>query len=633
MAPSPSGASSAAITPVASPSDESPTFSPAQKEYLEGFLRGTATADAVREQAADPNESPLPEPPGFAAQRAWLAAGKRLSKEEQIKHEGDPLDAWDRIVDHSMKAELPAGADVFRFKFHGLFNVSPAQEAMMCRLRFPGGALTASQLEAVAEASLRYGGGYADLTTRANLQIREIAPAGMAALLMDLHDAGVVPRGSGADNVRNVTGSPTAGFDPDELYDVLPLCRRMHHHILHDRTLYGLPRKFNIAFDGGGMVAALEDTNDIGFRAVRVDAARATEAAPAGVWFRLALGGITGHKDFARDTGVLLRPEECVPVADAILRVFIARGDRGNRGKARLKYVLDAMGFDAFLAETEKILGAPLRRFPLESCVSAPASVRDAHLGVRPQRQSGLCWVGARVSGARLTQEQLRGVAGIARTYGDGTLRLTVWQTLLVPNVSGKMAGECAEALRGLGLETEPDPVGSGLVACTGAEGCRYGLAPTKATAKAIEEHLADARRAGRIELDAPVNIHLTGCPHSCAQHFIGDLGLLATTVEHADGTVGGGFHLFVGGGFQDKARIAVPVRRSVSVAEVPATVEAVLRTYLAHREGAESFTAFAARHVDTELTDLFSDTDASPDTPATGPEAGVRTTFAGVTP
>jgi ferredoxin-nitrite reductase len=601
--------------------ESAPEFTAGQKEYLEGLFRAQALARGLVKEVTPGSDGDgasgsapysAKESPGWQAQRAWTAAGKRLSKEEQIKFEGNPLDAWDRIAELSARDELPQGADIFRLKFHGLFNVTPAQESMMCRLRIPGGALTPAQLEAVADCAENYGGGYTDITTRANLQIREIPARHMTSLLTDLHDAGIVPRGSGADNIRNVTGNPTAGIDPEELYDVLPLCRRWHHHIMNNRELYGLPRKFNVAFDGGGSISALEDTNDIGFRAVRVEEADATADVPAGVWFRVALGGITGHKDFARDTGLMLKPEECVAVTDAMIRVFIANGDRGNRNKARLKYVLDARGFEWFLAETEKLLPdfiAPLRRFPLEACRFAPTSDRAAHLGIRPQKQPGLCWVGAHVPVGRLTAEQMRGVASVARRFATGStgsiLRLTVWQNILIANIPAQAAGECAEALRALGLPTEADPIAAGLVACTGSEGCKFGQAPTKGTARLIEEHLRAVRAEGRLPLDAPVNIHLTGCPHSCAQHFIGDIGLLATTSE-IEGAVFPAFHIFVGGGFQDQARVAVPARREVLAENVPAVVEDMLRLYLDRRIGTETFPEFTRRHSDAELEILF---------------------------
>ena len=575
------------------------SFSTAQKEYLEGFLRGLAGSPAASAPSAPAAGDDAAAAPGNRAQLAWLAAGKRLSKEEKIKFDSDPLDSWGRLAELSAQDKLPEGDDLFRMKFHGLWNVSPAQESMMCRLRVPGGVLKAYQAEAIAAASEAYGGGYVDLTTRANAQIREIPGRHMAALLTDMHEAGIVPRGSGADNIRNVTGNPTCGIDPNEFYDVLPLCRELHHHILHDRAMYGLPRKFNVAFDGGNSISALEDTNDIGFKAVKVEAGRAIEA---GVWFRLALGGITGHGDLARDTGVILKPEECLAVVRAIIQVYVANGDRGNRKKARLKYVLDSWGFEKFLAEIQKLLPFTMRRLPESECRFAPPVDKAAHLGIHGQRQAGLCYLGVDVPVGRLSAAQLRGLAALATRFGSGTLRLTVWQNLLVSDIPEDRLGEALKALGDLGLSHEPDPIQAGLVACTGSEGCKFGGAPTKSTALAVSAYLR-----GRVTLDAPVNIHLTGCHHSCAQHFIGDIGLIGAGVDTPE-YKGPGFHFFIGGGSGREGRMAVAARRSVPLPEVPAEVERILCVYLDKRLAGETLTAFTARRSDAELQALFSD-------------------------
>src|SRR5690606_20208763 len=343
-----------------------------------------------------------------------------------------------------------------------------------------------------------------------------------------------------------------------------------------------------------------------------------------GIYFRVALGGITGHRDFARDCGLLLKPEECVAVAAAMVRVFIAQGNRDNRNKARLKYLLDAKGVEWFLAETEKTLGIPLRRYPREACGFAPAPDRLAHLGIQAQRQPGLFWVGAHAPSGRMSVDQMRAVVALARRFGTGSdarpltgearrnIRLTVWQNLIVTEVPQGHTDACVAALRDAGLSAEADIIAAGLVACTGAEGCKFGQAPTKATARAVAAHLREARTSGRLPLDGPVNIHLTGCPHSCAQHFIGDFGLIATTVER-DGIVRGAFHIFVGGGAQDQARIAVPARQGILCEEVPAVLESMLRRYLEARAGCETFTEFTARHTDSELTRFFGETSSGP--------------------
>ena len=299
------------------------------------------------------------------------------------------------------------------------------------------------QFAGLADLAENYGGGYLHVTTRANIQIREIAPKNATNILEAIQDLGLWSKGSGADNIRNITGTPTAGVDPQELIDTRPYARAMHHHILNDRSLYGLPRKFNIAFDGAGLIGALEDTNDIGFQAVVVNDEHGV--AP-GVYFRLALGGITGHKDFARDTGVIVSPDEAVEVADKILRVFIEHGDRTNRAKARLKYVLDAWGFDKFLAAVEEKLGRKLLRVDAAAIAVRPRQDRAAHIGVHPQKQPGFNWIGVALPVGRFTPEQARGLAEIARQFGDGGLRLTVWQNVLITGVADEHSrGSCRD--------------------------------------------------------------------------------------------------------------------------------------------------------------------------------------------
>src|SRR5215469_6719201 len=347
-------------------------FTDEQKQYLDGFLSGIAArrGGVAPAPAAAVPTIPVETDIHRAAQDRFTAAGKKLVPEEEAKRKAHPLDMWDELRAEAAAGRFPKGIDVFRHKFFGLFYVAPAQDSFMCRLRIPNGVLQPHQMIGLAALAERWGGGYADITTRANLQIREIKPQGIVEILEGLQELGLTSRGAGADNIRNITGSPTAGIDRQELIDTRPLARELHHYILNHRELYGLPRKFNIAFDGGGAVSVLEDTNDIGFAAVQVPAGApaSTNNGPEGVYFRMALGGITGHDDFARDTGILLKPEECLAAAVAVVRVFIAEGDRTDRKRARMKYVLDAWGIEKFMAAVEKEHGKPFARLPLSTC-------------------------------------------------------------------------------------------------------------------------------------------------------------------------------------------------------------------------------------------------------------------------
>jgi ferredoxin-nitrite reductase len=561
-------------------------FTEQQKRWLEGFTSGLAARKAAAAQAAPaPAAQPVgPDALQHAAQDRAAAAGGKLTTEEKAKRQRHPLDRWDEIVGRAEAGQFPKGVDVLLTKWHGLFYVAPAEDSFMCRLRIPNGILSSGQMRGLAEAADSFGGGYADVTTRANLQIREIAARHAVDMLLAVQEIGITARGSGADNIRNITGSATAGIDPQELIDTRPLCRAMHHYILNHREMYGLPRKFNIAFDGGGKVPVLEDTNDIGFVAAR---------ASDGVYFRLKLGGITGHLDFAHETGVLLKPEECVKVAGAVVRVFIAHGDRTNRTKARLKYVLDRMGRDEFLKEVEKEYGAPLRRAAGITLEPRPMADKHGHIGVHAQKQAGLSYLGIVLPVGRITSEQMRGLAEIAERFGSGTLRLTVWQNLLISDVADQDVGVCIAALQAMGIGVEASAIRRGLVACTGNAGCKFAASNTKGHALRLADYLE-----ARLAVDLPINIHLTGCHHSCAQHYVGDIGLLACKVEQGEDSVEG-YHVYIGGGAAstNEQAMAREYARSVPFDEVPPLIEKLLRTWLRHRAGpTETFFEFCRR-------------------------------------
>lgn len=573
-------------------------FNDEQKQYLAGLMAGHAAARvaaAVRPAAPAQAAPTGPDALAFEALNRTIAAGGKLTDLEQAKRKKNALDLWDEIVAHARDGKFPKGTDVFLWKFHGLFHVAPAQNAFMCRLRIPNGILTAHQLAAVADLAEAFAAGHADITTRANLQVREIAPEHAVDVLMALSACGLTSRGAGADNIRNITGNPTAGIDPQELYDTRPLGLALHHHILNHRELYGLPRKFNIAFDGGGTIASLQDTNDIGFTAVRVPEGAAVTA---GVWFRVALGGITGHKDFARDLGVVVAPADCVTVAHALVRVFIDHGDRTDRNKARMKYLLDRIGHEKYLELAETFLGRKLARLPLEACAPRPPTHRSAHVGFHAQKQAGKVWCGVYVPAARMTAAQMRGLAAIASRYGRGTIRLTVWQNLLLSDLDANDAEAVRAALSQLGLAADVSPIRAGLVACTGNAGCKFAASDTKRHSLAIAAHVEQS-----VALDRPVNVHLTGCHHSCAQHYIGDIGLIAAKVgeEQVEG-----YHVHVGGGWGEDAAIAREVIRDVHADEAPSVVASLLDAYLAHRRDAdEPFHAFARRHSPEALAEF----------------------------
>jgi len=573
-------------------------FNPEQKRYLEGFVAGLQIAKAARASTGAPTGSgaKTAEPGGpdaahLRAQDRVLAAGGKLSEQERFKRELHPFDGYERLKAQATNNEYPKPPDNFRWRFFGLFYVAPNQNSYMCRLRMPNGILAHWQFAGVADLAERYGGGYAHVTTRANLQVREIEAKNAVAMIEAIQDLGLCSRGAGADNIRNVTGSPTAGIDPQELIDTRPYAREWHFHILNERALYGLPRKFNVGFDGGGIIPVLEDTNDIGFQAVEVKAG--FEVAP-GVWFRLLLGGITGHKDFARATGVVVKPDDATKVADAVVRVFIDHGDRTDRTKARLKYVIDRLGLDKVLSLVEDKLDRKLDRVGGDALAPRAPFDRAAHIGVHAQKQPERNWIGVVLPVGKLSADQMRGLAQLACDLGDGDIRLTVWQNLIISGVRSRDVAAAQARIEALGLSISATSIRAGLVACTGNVGCKFAASDTKRHAEEIARWCEN-----RVALDSPVNIHLTGCHHSCAQHYIGDIGLLACKVHTSeDGEAVEGYHIHVGGGFGPDAAIAPEIYRDVKAEDAPRFIERMLKAYLAHRGSPqESFLAFTRRH------------------------------------
>ena len=568
-----------------------------QRSYLEGFFsglqnRGFSFGDVMPNPAAQ-----------ASATKPDLSS---LIAEERIKHELHGLDAYPRLLEHAAANKAPDKEDLFRFKWHGLFFLTPNKEAFMARLRIPGGQLKTFQLREIARVADELTSGYVQITTRANFQIRLIEPKDAPEVLRRIQSVGLHTRGAGADNIRNLTANPTAGVDPHELIDTLPLCHQLGQMILNDRSFYDLPRKFNIALDGGGLIGTVEDTNDVGLRAVR--AVKEESDIKPGVYFRVALGGATGHKAFAHDLGVLVKPEEVLKVTAALVRVYIANGNRGDRKKARLKHLLETWTLDQYLAETEKLLGYQLFRAPLDAAGKSPLeeeralpAVPHSHIGVFPQKQPGLNYVGAALPVGQITPKQMLRLADLADNYGSGEVRLTVWQNLVIPNVPDSMVETLKKALVKMGLDWRQSNLRSGIIACTGNNYCKFAGSNTKGHALELADYLEK-----RFQLDQPINIHLTACPNSCAQHYMGDIGLLGAKVKVAGESVEG-YHVFVGGGFGKSQAVGRQVFQGVSFESLKPTLEKMLRSYLKYRQPGESFQSFTNRHDLGKLQEIFS--------------------------
>ena len=568
-------------------------FTAEQKQYLQGFFAAISQCNlvpfvghTVDGLITSDSGSNLPNQAATPSEENWFNTPiSDLSREERWKHKQDPFAIWDKVLQYSNQNQPPTDDDRFRLKYLGLFHVAPAQDSFMLRLRVPGGILSAHQLRGLAQLAEDHGSGRADLTTRSNLQIREFQPRDIVRVLNRVQSLGLTSRGSGADNIRNITGSPITGIDSHELMDVAPLAEAMQAYITNSRDMYDLPRKFNIAFDGGGSISVLADTNDIGFVAVRVAEGRTI---PAGIYFRVLLGGITGHRQFASDSGLLLRAEETVAVAAAMIRVFNQHGDRTDRKKARLKYLIDRWGIERFLKETEKLLAFPLIRISFSECEPRHPIDRTAHLGVHAQNQPGLHYIGVAVPVGRLPAEQMRALASISDHFGSGELRLTVWQNLIIPNIPAEQVEGATQAILAASLDYSSGTFLRGTIACTGNKGCRFAASDTKSHAVALANHLDTAFPI----LDQPINLHVTGCHHSCAQHYIGDIGLMGVKIAGEEG-----YQVLIGGGADSDHNLGRELISAIRFTDLPRKLEGLFASYVANREDDETFLNFTQRH------------------------------------
>jgi ferredoxin-nitrite reductase len=464
-------------------------------------------------------------------------------------------------------------------KCPGLFYATPAQDGILSRLRIPGGILNIIQCHLIADLADELGGGYVDVTNRANLQIREIATGINSQVLQKLQAVGIGAINPNVDQIRNIMTSPTAGIDIDELIDTRPLVQAWDDYIIAHPYLVGLSAKFSVCFDGGGRVAVCDRLNDITL---------AAELVNSDVYFRLYLS--FGDKGEApKDSGILLTPSECISVLAALAEVYLAHTDSSSSRKPRLREVINNLGLENYLLafrENLKCLDIPLNFRDVPWNVSTQEKSKNStyfHFGIHPQSQQGLFYLGVVLPLGRLESYQLRGLAEISEKYGQNQIRLTPWQNVIIPDIPQDKIPEVETAIINLNLSYSTANIKSGLIACSGKTGCAAAATDTKNHALALAEYLSQ-----KINLDSPVNIHFTGCEKSCAHHQQSDITLLGGNLES--------YHVYLGDGSLQK--FGDQILANVNFEELPALIECILKLYQQNRLNAqESFREFISRY------------------------------------
>jgi sulfite reductase (ferredoxin) len=461
----------------------------------------------------------------------------------------------------------------------------------MVRIRIPNGQLFSHQLRTIAGFAERHARGQADITVRENIQLHWIPTEALPDLFESLGRAGLTTMGTCGDVTRNITGCPVAGVDADELVDASPLVQAATRMLNGNPDFFNAPRKYKITIAGCRAWCSYPEINDVGLTAVR-------HPASGEVGFSLRVGGgLSTNPHLARRLGAFVRWNQALPVIRGITELFLGEDVlRQDREKARLKFLFLQHGWTAerFQAELERRIG-----FALDPAVGEepPDDVYRDHVGLHPQKQDGYVYAGIAVLRGRLSVDQMRAAADLAERYGTGELRTTVMQNLLILNVRRERADALARELAAASLKLEASPFWRGTVACTGTEFCKLALTDTKGFARWLVEEL-EARMPG---FDRHLKIHVTGCPNSCGQHWIADLGIEGKKTK-VEGTMVDAYYFCVGGAVGQHERVARPIGYRVPATEVPDAIERLLKVYLAERKNGDSFRGFTASHSDEEL-------------------------------
>ena len=528
----------------------------------------------------------------------------KTQRAERLKLEKNPWEAFDEVRAFAREGRasvLPEWASMY-FKWWGIYTQGDGVGAtggkggegvtsdyFMMRIGIPNGIVSSSQLRAIGGLTRKFARNLADITVRQNIQLHWLTIETLPEIVDALDAIGMSPKGACGDVVRNVTGCPLAGVAADEVIDASPLAAEISDLLKANPDFYNLPRKFKISATGCSSWCNYPEINDIALTPAKYDGQ---------VGYSLRVGGGLSKEPFlAVRLNAFVLPDQALPVVRAVTEIFRdQQGLRESRDRARMKYLFLKEGWttERFLAELQSRLDFTL--LPGGDEEVPDESLRD-HVGVHPQRQPGLSYVGASVLRGRMTGEQLEAAADLAERFGSGSLRATVSQNLVFVDVPYAKTGELVRELEQIGLRVEGSPFWRGAIACTGTEFCKLAITETKGFTRWLVEEMEERLP----EFDQQLKLHVTGCPNGCGQHWIADIGIEGKKIKH-EGKLTDAFYFCVGGAVGQHASIARPVGYRCPAPLVPDAIERLLREYLDSRHRGENLRAWFSRHTDDEL-------------------------------
>ncbi len=537
-------------------------------------------------------------------QLSWDLVLKRNSI-ERLKREKFPLDIMQELPELINRGyEQISEEDVVRFTWYGLYHDKPKIGYFMMRIKIPSGILTPLKLHTIGElcqkygrgedeVSFRTGTGYAELTTRQNVQLHWIEMRHLPEIFATLGQAGLTTVGGCGDTVRNITGCPVAGLDQDELFDARPVIEAAASFFYGNREYSDLPRKHKITIAACAHQCNAPDINCISLIGAKKDGR-------FGFAIRIG-GGLSTVPRIARDLRIFIEVDEAIPVLRAIIDVWKENLKyRLSRVKARLKFMVDDVGPEQYWLLVEERLGRKLEDF------AAPIPIGETeHTGIHPQKQDGLYYIGFPAFLGVMTGEQMIRVANLAESYG-GDIRLTRQQNFILTHVPEARLDEIIQAVGEIGFPLNANRLRASSIACTGQPLCNFAVSATKSKLGQIIEHLEQS--FGR-QIEG-LRLNLDGCPHACAHHWVGDIGLQGTTLRERGGSGEKleGYDIYLRGGLGRDAAIGQPLIRRVPSDQAHLYVERLVRSYLNGRQNGEGFKAFCARNRDEELIAIGTD-------------------------
>jgi ferredoxin-nitrite reductase len=519
--------------------------------------------------------------PALAPAAAPVDPAKKKSPAEAWKQAKHGIDVWPDVLRWAQEKTSMSKieeADLERLKWYGYFyRKNNDFEHYMARVRIPGCEMTAAQARAVAYTAYESGYSLVDVTTRGNLQVQGLTIDKLPSVRAALEKVGLNARQTGHDNIRNITSHPWSGIDPDELIDTRDLARQIQAMIIGNREFSDLPRKMNVALTGRPDPAAHAWTQDICYAG--------TVGPDNSVGFHLLLGGNQGQSPkLSWHIPVFVRPEQVLGVTAAVIRAFRELGYRHNRHQVRMRYLIDRIGPDGMLLEIERRLGYELERFP--KLVEKP-NEEESFVGWFPQKQEGRWAVGVCVPLGRLTADEMDGLAVIAQRYGDGGLRTTYDQNLILTGIPESARQEVGFEIARYGLTFEPDPVSRNMVACTGKQFCNIAVTETKGYAYRLIEEL----RRRRVQLHG-IRVAMSGCPSSCAMSYTADIGMKGVKIRRGLKVLDA-FDLYVGGGLGQEVQMGTVFQKNVPFDQLPDVVEKLVREFHLQRSAGQTFSGY----------------------------------------